>query len=67
MVLDDEGIYNYQMDYQQKIGEKGAWESIGGPLTEEMVEGFYKIAPGKYEYTITWGVRTIAIPSFHIE
>ena len=54
MVIDDEGTYNYSMDYQQKIGEKGAWESIGGPLTEEMVEGFYKVAPGEYVYTITW-------------
>ena len=51
---DDEGSYYYQLDFEQKIGANGVWESIGGPLADELVEGFYMEAPGKYKYSDTW-------------
>ena len=54
MEQDAEEIDYYWMDFQQKIGDNGAWESIGGPLTSEIVEGFYLSAPGECEYTYTW-------------
>jgi len=54
MEQDAEEIDCYWMDFQQKIGDNGAWESIGGPLTSEIVEGFYLSAPGECEYTFTW-------------
>lgn len=51
---DGDGVYLYKLDFEQKIGEKGAWESIGGPLIDELAEGFYLESPGKYKYSSTW-------------
>ena len=51
---DEAGSYYYKLDFEQKVGEKGAWESIGGPLIDELVEGFYMESAGKYKYSNTW-------------
>lgn len=52
---DNEGLYYYYVDCEEKIGENGAWKNIGGPMADELVEGFgYWEAPGKYMYSNTW-------------
>jgi len=51
---DSEGLY-YYVDCEEKIGENGVWKNIGGPMADELEEGFgYWEAPGKYTYSNTW-------------
>ena len=52
---DGDGLYYYKLDCEEKVGEKGEWKSIGGPLIDELEEGFgYWEATGKYLYSNTW-------------